>query len=137
MPIKELISDSNPMNITHECKVLHIDGHPIACVIDKNQQNKQKYKSFSGNLNLQANLDPIVGESIDFGWIMILTINLRILDDKLTFTISPDDEFIDILINNSEIVVVDDFKKPLFAFGLKDISRVIELKQKLFELRQD
>ena len=137
MPIEERIASSDSSDITHECKVFHIDGHPVACIIDKNQQNKHRYELFSENSDLGENLTPTVGESTELGWIMILNISIRTLDDKMDFTILPDDEFIEVLINNSEIIIVDDYKKPMFVFGLKDIDKVSQLKQKLFELRQD
>ena len=137
MPIEQRKASSDPIDVTHQCKVLHVKGHPIACIIDEEPQNKQRYDSFSDNPNLQARLNPMVSESKDHGWIMILNLSVKSLDDKMDFTIFPDDEFIEVLINNAEITFVDGFMRGIFSIGLKDIDKVSELKQKLYELRQN
>ncbi|MGI0022652.1 MAG: hypothetical protein ACRD9Q_07310 [Nitrososphaeraceae archaeon] len=135
MPIEKRKADTNPY-ISHNCKIFHIQGHPIACIIDDNIQNKQRYDSFSDNPNLEANLNPTVGKSNDYGWVMILNLSVRSLDDKMDFTILPDDEFIEVLINNAEINFADSSPRVFFSMGLKDIHKISEIKQKLYELRQ-
>ena len=137
MPIEKRKANTNPIKISHKCKIVRIQGgHPIACIIDDNLQNKQRYDSFSDNPNLEVNLNPTVGESNDYGWVMILNMSVRSLDDKMDFTILPDDEFIEVLINNAEINFANSSSRVFFSMGLKDIHKVSDLKQKLYELRQ-
>ena len=137
MSIEERAANSDHVDITHQCKVYHLGGHPIACIIEDNPQNKQRYDSFSDNPSLQERLDPMIVESKDYGWAMILKLSVQSSSDKMDFTIFPDDEFIEVLINSAEINFADHTPKPIFSMGLKDINKISELKQKLYELRQN
>ena len=124
MPIKETPANSDHADITHPCKVYHISGHPIACIIDDNPQNKQRYDSFSENPTLQARLVPMVVETKEYGWAMILNLSVKSSSDIMDFTIFPDDEFIEVLIANAEINFCDPTPKPIFSLGLKDLDKV-------------
>lgn len=135
MPIKEVPNNIDHVNISHQCKIYHISGHPIACIVEENMQNKQRYDSFSDNPTLQARVIPKVVETKDHGWGMIIELNVKSSTDQMDFTIFPDDEFIEVLINNAEINFTDPTPKPIFSMGLKDIDKISELKQKLYELR--
>lgn len=137
MPIKGMPSNVDHVNISHQCKIYHISGYPLACIVEENMLNKQRYDSFSDNPTLEARVIPKVVETKDHGWSMIIELSVRSSTDQMDFTIFPDDEFIEVLINNAEINFTDPTPKPIFSMGLKDINKILELKQKLYELRQN
>lgn len=125
------------IDITHQAKVFHVKGEPISCIIDQNPLNKSRYDSFNENPDLMGSLNPIVVESEDYGFVIIIQLKIKSLDDFFEYTVLPDDEFIDVLIKTGQIVFVDNQLKAVFTIGKLNINGVIELKQKLNERRAE
>lgn len=105
MPLDKM-SNSEEFVPTHEDVVLHIQGKPIACIVDKNTKNYDKYKKFQNNSNVRANLMGFLNKHDDLGLLIGCKLKLQIDDEFFEFTIYPDTEFVDAVIFNETILII-------------------------------
>ena len=70
MPLDKA-SDSGTYVPTHKSRILHVDGRPIACIIDSNPENETCLLSISENLRkLQVSLIGFLNKHDDLGLLM-------------------------------------------------------------------
>ena len=106
MPLDKM-TDSEEFIPTHKSIVLHIQGKPVACIIDKIIENYDKYRK-SQDINTKASLMGFLNKHEDAGLLMGCKLKMQIDDDFFEFTVYPDLKFIDAVIFNETIFIIND-----------------------------
>ncbi|MCV0430156.1 hypothetical protein [Nitrosopumilus sp.] len=113
MPLDKM-PDSEDFALTHNSVVLHTQGKPVACIIDENSQDS-KYLSFSNNPSLKANLTGFLNKHDELGLLMGFKLQIQIDSKFLEFTVYPNEEFIDTVIFNESISIINPKMENLFS----------------------
>ena len=100
---------------THESLILHIKNNPVGCIIEENNQNKSKYASIEEKSEIKASIRGFLNKHEDAGLLMGFKFKIQINDEILEYTVYPNDEFIDAIILNEMIFVIDDKMKQIFS----------------------
>ncbi len=113
MPLDKM---SNPEEFvpTHRSILLHKDGHPLACIIDKNTKNTSRYAKLVNDHTLQASLTGFLNKHDELGLLMGFKLMIQTDDDFFEFTVYPNAEFIDIVIFNEAIFIINEKLDTLF-----------------------
>ena len=114
MPLDK-IEDTEEYAKTHESLILHIKNNPVGCIIEKNNQNKSKYASIKEKLDIKASIRGFLNKHEDMGLLMGFKFKIQINDEILEYTVYPNDEFIDAVILNEMIFVIDNKMKQIFS----------------------
>jgi hypothetical protein len=98
---------------THKSVVLHKKGDPVACIIDNTKPSV--YASLENNLSLQASIVGFLNKDDELG--LLFGFQLKIKTDIvfLQFTVYPNDEFIDTLIFDERIYIINEKLEPIFT----------------------
>ena len=100
---------------THESLILHIKNNPVGCIIEENNQNKSKYASIEEKSEIKASIRGFLNKHKEAGLLMGFKFKIQINDEILEYTVYPNDEFIDAIILNEMIFVIDDKMKQIFS----------------------
>ena len=100
---------------THESKILHIKGKPVACIIDKNLENESLYNSITSNENLKASLIGFLNKHDDLGLLFGFKLKIQNNDDFFEYTVYPNDEFIGTVIFDESIFIINEKLDHLFS----------------------
>ena len=105
---------------THKSIILHSQGNPVACiVVDDDIETKfARYEKLSNNPNLKAKLTGFLNKHEDLGLLMGLKLKIQTNDDLLEFTTYPSEEFIDTVIFNETIFIINDKLDNLFSLKI-------------------
>ena len=121
MPLDKM-PDSEDFVQTHKSVILHYQGNPIACIVvddDNEAENKfNRYEKLSNNPSLKAKLIGFLNKHDDLGLLMGLKLKIQTDDDFLEFTIYPNDEFIDTVIFNETVSIINDKLDNLFSLRI-------------------
>jgi hypothetical protein len=98
---------------THKSVVLHKKGDPVACIIDNTKPSV--YASLENNISLQASIMGFLNKDDELG--LLFGFQLKIKTDIvfLQFTVYPNDEFIDTLIFDERIYIINEKLEPIFT----------------------
>ncbi|QLH04587.1 hypothetical protein C5F49_04115 [Nitrosopumilus oxyclinae] len=99
--------------LTHNSKVLHAKGQPIACIIDN--QNDSQYASLPNDPSLKASLIGFLNKHDDLGLLMGFKLKIQTDSEFLEYTVYPDEEFIDTVIYDEAIHIINDSMENLFS----------------------
>jgi len=113
MPLDKM-PDSEEFVLTHESTVLHTQGSPVACIIDKNS-SESVYRSLPNDPSLKAGLTGFLNKHDDLGLLMGFKLQIKTDSDFLEYTVYPNDDFIDTVIFNESISIIDENMKNLFT----------------------
>ncbi|QLH02800.1 hypothetical protein C5F47_04155 [Nitrosopumilus cobalaminigenes] len=113
MPLDKM-PDSEEFVLTHESTVLHTQGVPVACIIDKNGL-ESSYQSLPNDLSLKAGLTGFLNKHDDLGLLMGFKLQIKTDSEFFEYTVYPNDEFIDTVIFNESISIIDEKMKNLFT----------------------
>ncbi len=113
MPLDKM-SDPEDFVITHDSVTLHIDGNPAACIIDRNQEDS-KYASLPNDPTLKASLTGFLNKHEDLGLLMGFKLKIQTDSRFFEFTSYPDEEFIDSVIFNETIFIINDKIENVFT----------------------
>jgi len=105
--------DSEEFIPTHKSIVLHKNGEPVACIVD--DLDPSLYKSLENNSSLQAALTGFLNKDEEFGLLFGFQLKIKTDDILLLFTVYPNDEFIDAVIFNERIYIINEKLKPIFT----------------------
>ena len=114
MPLDK-IEDTEEYAKTHESLILHIKNNPVGCIIEKNNENKNKYSLIEKKSDVKASIRGFLNKHEDAGLLMGFKFKIQINDEILEYTVYPNDEFIDAVILNEMIFVIDNQMKQIFS----------------------
>ena len=100
---------------THESLVLHIKNNPVGCIIEKNNENKSKYSLIEKKSEVKASIRGFLNKHEDAGLLMGFKFKIQINNEILEYTSYPNEEFIDAIILNEMIFVIDNKMKQVFS----------------------
>lgn len=112
MPLDKM-PDPDEFILTHNSKVLHTCGHPVACIIDN--QNDSRYVSLFNDSSLKASLIGFLNKHDDLGLLMGFKLKIQTDTEYFEYTVYPDEEFIDAVILNETIHIINDSMDNLFS----------------------
>ena len=98
---------------THQSVVLHSNGNPIACILDKNESNSIRYETISKS-NLRASITGFLNKDDKLGLLFGFKLQMKTNDDFFEFTVYPNEEFIDTVIFDESICIIDEKLNTLF-----------------------
>ena len=114
MPLDK-IEDTEEYAKTHESLILHIKNNPVGCIIEKNNESKSKYLLIEKKSDVKASIRGFLNKHEDSGLLMGFKFKIQINDETLEYTVYPNDEFIDAVILNEMIFVIDNKMKQIFS----------------------
>ena len=100
---------------THESLVLHIKNNPVGCIIEENNENKSKYSLVEIKSEVKASIRGFLNKHEDVGLLMGFKFKIQINNEILEYTSYPNEEFIDAIILNEMIFVIDNKMKQIFS----------------------
>lgn len=98
---------------THKSVVLHKKGEPVACIIDNSDPSL--YESLEGDSSLQATLTGFLNKDEELGLLFGFQLRIKTDTTSLQFTVYPNDEFIDTVIFDERIYIIDEKIEPIFT----------------------
>lgn len=98
---------------THKSVVLHRKGEPTACIVDDSEPST--YASLENNPSLHASLVGFLNKDEEFG--LLFGFQLKIKTDTIffQFTVYPNDKFIDAVIFDERIYIINEKLEPVFT----------------------
>ena len=114
MPLDK-IEDTEEYDKTHESLILHIKNNPVGCIIEKNNENKNKYSLIEKKSDVKASIRGFLNKHEEAGLLMGFKFKIQINDETLEYTVYPNDEFIDAVILNEMIFVIDNQMRQIFS----------------------
>ena len=114
MPLDK-IEDTEEYAKTHESLILHIKNNPVGCIIEKNNENKNKYSLIEKKSDVKASIRGFLNKHEEDGLLMGFKFKIQINDEILEYTVYPNDEFIDAVILNEMIFVIDNQMRQIFS----------------------
>ncbi|MBA4437477.1 MAG: hypothetical protein H2B06_01420 [Nitrosopumilaceae archaeon] len=100
---------------THKSLVLHIQKNPVACIIDDNSQNKLKFESLENQSEIKASLRGFLNKHEEIGLVMGCKFKIQINQELLEYTLYPSIEFIESVIFNEVIFIIDNKMNQIFS----------------------
>jgi len=100
---------------THESLILHIKNNPVGCIIEENEDNKIKYSSLEKESEIKASIRGFLNKHEDMGLLMGFKFKIQINNELLEYTSYPNNEFIDAIILNEMIFIIDNQMKQIFS----------------------
>ncbi len=98
---------------THDSRVLHTHGTPVACIVEN--QNDSRYASLSDDPPLKASLTGFLNKHDDLGLLMGFKLKIQTDAEYFEYTVYPDGEFVDAVILNEAIHIIDDSMENLLS----------------------
>ena len=114
MPLDKIKNIEEYMK-THESLVLHIKNNPVGCIIEENNENKLKYSLIEKKSEIKASIRGFLNKHEDVGLLMGFKFKIQINNEVLEYTVYPNDEFVDAIILNEVIFVIDNKMKQIFS----------------------
>jgi len=100
---------------THKSLVLHIKNNPVACILENNDDNKLKFTTFENNTGIKASLRGFLNKHEELGLIMGCKLKIQMNTEILEYTTYPTEEFIDSIIFNETIFLIDKKMNTIFS----------------------
>ena len=100
---------------THESLVLHIKNNPVGCIIEENNENKSKYSLVEKKSEVKASIRGFLNKHEDAGLLMGFKFKIQINNEILEYTAYPNNEFVDAIILNEIIFIIDNEMKQIFS----------------------
>lgn len=113
MPLDKM-PNSEEFVPTNRSVILHNDGNPLACIIDKNTKNIPRYAKLADDHTLQASLTGFLNKHDELGLLMGFKLTIQTNNDFFEFTVYPNEEFIDTIIFNEAIFIINEKLDSLF-----------------------
>jgi hypothetical protein len=114
MPLDK-IQNTEEYNETHESLILHIKNNPVGCIVEENNENKSKYSLIKKDSDVKGSIKGFLNKHEDIGLFMGFKFKIQINDEILEYTSYPNDEFIDAIILNEMIFVIDNQMRQIFS----------------------
>ncbi len=117
MPLDK-IQDVEKYIQTHKSLILHIKGNPVACVVEKIFENKSKYNLLEKKSEIKASLSGFLNKHEEIGLLMGFKLRIQVSDQIFEYTSYPTDEFIDTVIFNEKIFLIDKKMNQIVSFKI-------------------
>ena len=114
MPLDK-IDDVEKFVQTHRALILHIRDNPVACIIEDDLENISKYTLFEDKSKIKASLRGFLNKHEVMGLLMGCKFKVQVNEEILEYTAYPTDEFIDAVILNEMIFLIDSKMKQIFS----------------------
>ena len=114
MPLDKM-DDPEKYIQTHKALVLHIKNNPVGCIIEENDENKSKYLAIEKKSEIKASIRGFLNKHDDKKLIMGFKFKIQINNEILEYTSYPNGEFIDAIILNEIIFIIDKKMKQIFS----------------------
>ena len=112
MPLDKM-PDSEQFVPTHQSAVLHQNGNPVACILDKTGHSI-KYSQLANDSSLKASLIGFLNKDEELGLLMGFKLKIQTNADFFEYTVYPNDEFIDTVIFNESVFIINEKLDQLF-----------------------
>jgi len=99
---------------THKSTILHVHGTPVACIIDDNLQNKLRYDVLVKS-SFRASLVGFLNKDEELGLFMGFKLKIQTDDDYFEYTVYPNEQFIDTVIFEESIIIINEKLETLFS----------------------
>ncbi len=106
--------DSDEFVPTHKSTILHTKGEPVACIVDHDLQNESRYNSILNDPSLQVSLIGFLNKHDDLGLLMGFKLKIKTDTEFFEYTLYPDSEFIDTVIFNESIFIINEKLENLY-----------------------
>ena len=113
MPLDKM-PNSEEFIPTHKSSILHVNGIPVACIIDDDLQNKSRYDAIEKS-SLRASLVGFLNKDEELGLFMGFKLKIQTDDDYFEYTVYPNDSFIDTVIFEESIIIINEKLETLFS----------------------
>ena len=100
---------------SHKSLVLHIKNNPVGCIIEENDENKSKYSTIEKKSQIKASIRGFLNKHDDERLFMGVKFKIQINNEILEYTAYPNNEFIDAIILNEIIFIIDNEMRHLFS----------------------
>ena len=100
---------------THKALVLHIKNNPVGCIIEDDDENKSKYSIIEKKSEIKASIRGFLNKHDDEKLFMGFKFKIQINNEILEYTSYPNNEFIDAIILNEVIFIIDNKMKQIFS----------------------
>ena len=117
MPLDK-IQDVKKYIQTHKSLILHIKGNPVACVVEEVSENKSKYSLIEKKSEIKANLSGFLNKHEEIGLLMGFKLRIHVSDQIFEYTSYPTDEFIDTVIFNEKVFVIDEQMNQIISLKI-------------------
>lgn len=117
MPLDK-IQDVEKYIQTHKSLILHIKGNPVACVVEEISENKSKYSLLEKKSEIKASLSGFLNKHEEIGLLMGFKLRMQVSNQIFEYTSYPTDEFIDTVIFNEKIFLIDEQMNQIISFKI-------------------
>ena len=125
MPLDKMLN-SEDFVLTNNSKVLHSKGKPLACIIDN--QNNSKYTSLPHDPSLRASLIGFLNKHDDLGLLMGFKLKIQTETKFFEYTVYPNEEFIDTVIFDESIHIINDSMDNLFSLRKIETDQFVKTR---------
>jgi hypothetical protein len=125
MPLDKM-PNSEDFILTHNSRVLHSEGTPLACIIDN--QNDSKYASLPNDSSLRASLIGFLNKHDDLGLLMGFKLKIQTETEFFEYTVYPDEVFIDTVIFDESIHIINDSMENLFSLRKIETDQFVKTR---------
>ena len=133
MPLDKM-PEPDEFILTHNSKVLHAKGNPVACIIDN--QNDFRYASLSNDPSLKASLIGFLNKHDDLGLLMGFKLKIQTDTEFLEYAVYPDEEFIDTVIFDETIHIINDSMKNLFSLRKINTDQFVKTRSEFEKFKK-
>jgi len=100
---------------THKSSVLHIQNNPVGCIIENNSENRLKFESIENQSQIKASLRGFLNKHEEIGLVMGCKFKIEINQELLEYTVYPSMDFIESIIFNETIFLIDNKMNQIFS----------------------
>jgi len=133
MPLDKM-PEPDEFILTHNSKVLHAKGNPVACIIDN--QNDSKYASLPNDPSLKASLIGFLNKHDDLGLLMGFKLKIQTDTESFEYTVYPDEEFIDTVIFDETIHIINDSMENLFSLRKINTDQFVKTRSEFEKFKK-
>jgi len=133
MPLDKM-PEPDEFILTHNSKVLHTKGNPVACMIDN--QNDSKYASLPNDPSLKASLIGFLNKHDDLGLLMGFKLKIQTDTESFEYVVYPDEEFIDTVIFDETIHIINDSMENLFSLRKINTDQFVKTRSEFEKFKK-
>jgi len=135
MPLDKM-TNPEEFALTHNSIVLHTQGKPVACIIDKNLDNESRYASLPNDPSLKASLIGFLNKHDDLGLLMGFKLKIQTNTDSFEYAVYPNDEFMDCVIFDESIFIINEKMENLFSLRRIVTDQFIKTRSEFEKFKQ-
>ena len=129
------MSDSEEYVPTHKSTTLHIKSNPAACIIDDNP-DESRYSLMLDDPGLKASLIGFLNKHENLGLLMGFKLKIQTISEFFEYTVYPDEEFIETVIFNESIFIINSKMENLFMLRKIITDQFVKTKTEFDKLQK-